>query len=396
MENLNKLALRNFQQYLQIPTVHPNVDYAKCVKFLENQAEELQLPIQVIYLKPKKPVVIITWVGVQDELPSVFLNSHMDVVPVFEEQWKYKPFGAEVHEGKIYARGSQDMKSVGIQYLEAIRRLKLNGVICSRTVHVCFVPEEEIGGEEGMKLFTKTEEFKKLNIGIALDESITSENDAMILFYGEKCLWQFDIYCEGQTGHGSLLLDNTPGEKVAYLLQKFYDFRKDQEKNLRENHNSLGDVTTINCTKISGGVQDNVIPNKMLLTFDCRISTKSITLKDFECMINSWIKEAGPHCSISYHAKESGTPNTELNDSNIFWTAFKKATDKMKIEIKTELNCATSDSRYLREMGIPSFGFSPINNTKKLLHSHNEYLGVDTFLKGIEIYCEIIKEIANA
>ncbi|XP_044753472.1 aminoacylase-1-like [Coccinella septempunctata] len=237
MEDLNDLALRNFKQYLQIPSVHPDVDYTKCVEFLKGQGQDIGLQLEVVYVKPNKPVVILTWLGERNDLPSVLLNSHMDVVPVFEEQWKYKPFNAEVHKGKIYARGSQDMKCVGVQYLEAIRRLKLEGIVCSRTVHVCFVPDEEVGGEEGMKLFIQTEDFKNLNVGVALDESLASENEEMILFYGEKCCWQFDLYCSGSTGHGSLLLDNTPGEKAAFLLQKFYDFRE-QQRTLLENHDN--------------------------------------------------------------------------------------------------------------------------------------------------------------
>lgn len=43
-------------------------------------------------------------------------------------------------QGNIYGRGAQDMKSVSIQYLEAIRRLKRDGVVLKRTVHVSFLP----------------------------------------------------------------------------------------------------------------------------------------------------------------------------------------------------------------------------------------------------------------
>lgn len=60
---------------------------------------------------------------------------------VLKEKWTHKPFSAYVDEkGNIFARGSQDMKSVGIQYLEAIRRLKLQGVSLRRTIHISFVP----------------------------------------------------------------------------------------------------------------------------------------------------------------------------------------------------------------------------------------------------------------
>lgn len=87
------------------------------------------------------PIVVITWQGTQPDLPSVVLNSHMDVVPVFADKWKHDPFGAEMDaEGRIFARGSQDMKCVGMQYLAAIRALKKSGATMKRTIHASFVP----------------------------------------------------------------------------------------------------------------------------------------------------------------------------------------------------------------------------------------------------------------
>ena len=78
-----------------------------------------------------------TWEGEDPSLPSLLLNSHTDVVPVFPESWKHDPFAAVKEEnGDIYARGTQDMKSVGIQHIEAIKRLKASGVRLKRTVHL--------------------------------------------------------------------------------------------------------------------------------------------------------------------------------------------------------------------------------------------------------------------
>jgi aminoacylase len=44
------------------------------------------------------------------------------------------------------------------------------GVVFKRTIHLTFVPDEEIGGHDGMALFCTTQEFKDLNAGFALDE----------------------------------------------------------------------------------------------------------------------------------------------------------------------------------------------------------------------------------
>lgn len=163
-----------------------------CVEFLKKQAKSLNLPVSVYYPSDEKnPVVVITWEGSEPELPTIMLNSHMDVVPVFLEHWTYKPFGAEIDDkGKIYARGAQDTKQLGTQHLATIRALKKNGINqLKRTIHVTFVPNEEVGGALGMGSFVKSEAFKKLNVGFALDEACASDTDEIFLFNAERTLY---------------------------------------------------------------------------------------------------------------------------------------------------------------------------------------------------------------
>lgn len=62
----------------------------ECVKFLEKQAESLGLPVTVHSPVPGKPVVIITWTGLEPDQQSILLNSHMDVVPVYAVSKKKK------------------------------------------------------------------------------------------------------------------------------------------------------------------------------------------------------------------------------------------------------------------------------------------------------------------
>lgn len=160
-----------------------------CVTFLLKQAKSLELSAEVCYPAKKEcPVVVMTWKGVQPELPSILLNSHMDVVPVDAARWTHPPFAAEIDEtGKIFARGTQDMKCSGMQYLAAIRVLKREGIQLQRTIHVTFVPDEEIGSEMGMKAFVQTDQFKKLNVGFELDESAAFPfGNSMFVFYAER------------------------------------------------------------------------------------------------------------------------------------------------------------------------------------------------------------------
>lgn len=160
-----------------------------CVEFLRKQAQSLDLPIEVCYPANKKcPVVVITWKGLQPNLPSILLNSHMDVVPVDSSRWTHPPFAAEIDaDGKIFARGAQDMKCCGTQYLGAIRAMKRESIRLQRTIHVSFVPDEEIGGEFGMKAFVQSDTFKKLNVGFEMDESAAFRfGNSMFVFHAER------------------------------------------------------------------------------------------------------------------------------------------------------------------------------------------------------------------
>lgn len=162
------------------------------MEFLKRQAASLDLPVDVVYpVNEANPVVIIKWEGTEPELPAIFLNSHMDVVPVFPEKWTHDPFSADIDDdGKIFARGSQDTKEVGTQYLGAIRVLKAQGFKPKRTVYVSFVPDEEVGGYFGMREFSKGDYFKKMNIGFGLDEGSSSLDDGYYVYYAERTPWR--------------------------------------------------------------------------------------------------------------------------------------------------------------------------------------------------------------
>lgn len=93
------------------------------------------------------------------------------------------------------------------------------------------------------------------------------------------------FHCRGPTGHGSLLHKNTCGEKVAFVLNKFLAFRETQVQRLETDPTlSIGDVTTINLTMIEGGVQMNVVPPLMNVSFDVRLAI-DVSHDNFEKMV---------------------------------------------------------------------------------------------------------------
>ena len=83
-----------FRAYLKIDTVHPVPDYMPPVEFILSQAKEIGLESQKLEYVKGKPVVLLTWKGKDSSLPSILLNSHVDVVPAEKEKWVHDPFAA--------------------------------------------------------------------------------------------------------------------------------------------------------------------------------------------------------------------------------------------------------------------------------------------------------------
>ncbi|XP_019854695.1 PREDICTED: aminoacylase-1A-like [Amphimedon queenslandica] len=391
-------AVSRFREYLRIKTVQPNPDYAPAIKFLKGQAYEIGLSYQCIQVAPERNVVIMSWEGTDTALPSLMLNSHMDVVPVFPEKWSCDPFEAVKREnGDIMARGAQDMKCVGIQYLEAIRLLKASGFQPLRTIHLTYVPDEEIGGLKGMQPFLKMETFKMLNVGFALDEGLANPTEAFTVFYAERTILWLKVTCFGCPGHASRFVEETAAEKLIKVMNKFMDFRKNEEKRLKEDSSlKLGHVNTINITVLSGGVQPNVIPSEVSTVIDLRV-TPLQDMKEFKDMIHAWLKDAaGDDFEIEWLHKDDHAHPTSIDESkNPWWKKFKNTCDTLGMKLETEIFPAGTDSRYLRQLGLPVLGFSPMNHTPVLLHDNDEFLNERIFLRGIDIYKNLITNLSN-
>ena len=386
-----------FRDYIRIETVQPKPDYDSAVRFLVEQAKLMEVEHKIHECVPGKPILILSWPGTDPSLSSLMLNSHMDVVPVFPQHWTYPPFSAHKDEhGNIYGRGTQDMKSVGIQHLEAVKRLKSQGKMLKRTVHITFVPEEEVGGIEGMKLFVETELFKSLNVGYVLDEGLASEDDIIPVYYGERSKFWIRVKCPGSPGHGSRFLENTAGAKAWSVISSLLQFRGEQQQRLESGEDglTLGDVTTVNLTGMSGGVQVNVVPDMFTLTFDIRISPTQ-DIDQFESMLRGWLGEAGEDVSMEFIVPFIPQTLTSIDSDDPWYSALNSAFNKHKLKVKPQIFPIGTDSKYLRPLGIPSIGFSPMPNTPILLHDHNEYINEEVFLKGIDVFVDIIESLAN-
>ncbi|CAN0926992.1 Acy1 [Linum grandiflorum] len=405
-------TISRFQQYLQINTAQPTPNYYEAVDFLTAQADSLSLQTRSLEFVPGKPLLLIHWPGSDSSLPSILLYSHTDVVPSEPDKWDHPPFSAHLDShGRIFARGSQDMKCVGMQYLEAVRRLKASGYQPLRSVYLAFAPDEEIGGHDGAELFAQSDAFRSLNVGIVLDEGLASPADNYRVFYAERSPWWLVIKATGAPGHGAKLYDNSAMENLFKSIEAVRRFRASQFDLVKAGLKGEGEVISVNMVFLKAGTPSptgfvmNLQPSEAEAGFDIRIPPTADAESLERRIAEEWapasrnmtfqlgqFKQKTPLCD------NAGKPKmTKTGTSNPWWILFEEAVGKANGNLaKPEIFPAATDSRYFRERGLPAIGFSPMSNTPILLHDHNEFLSQDEYLKGIEVYESIIKTFASS
>lgn len=426
-------AIGLFQEFLRFDTVSAtspfNGGYKKCAAFLQAQLESIPVLQDVHLLKEApdhSPVVIAHWPGKDLSLPVLLLNSHYDVVPADLSKWTVPPFDAIRKGGKIYGRGTQDMKCVCMQYMEAIRKISTMHPDWrpERSIYLTFVPDEEIGGA-GMAAFLDSDLYKKElpGIALALDEGLASTTHVFDVFYGERLPWWVEVEATGPTGHGSRFIDNTAVEQIVELSNKALAFRTGQRNLLEMNHHencthavvaakkkTLGDVTSLNITTLQAGMAVgntfafNVVPDSAKCTLDIRISPH-MEPQEMKNILDTWCRECSKApekgSKVSWkpvgdynNAMAHATTNTDRT-VNPWYAAFCDALQNMGCEIAPQVFPAATDSRFIRALGIRALGFSPMRNTEILLHEHDEYILESNFVEGIGVFVNLIQALGS-
>ena len=353
--------------------------------------------------------------------PVLLLNAHYDVVPAALEQdgggWTIPPFQGIRKDGYIYGRGTQDMKCVCMQYIQALHKI-VGQQPPERSIVVTFVPDEEVGGG-GMAAFLESNFYRSLpGIALALDEGLANPGNAFSVFYGERLPWWVDVEATGPTGHGSRFIEHTAVEQLLALTQKALEFRQGQrdQLNMSDHENCthavarklLGDVTSLNITRLQAGVSSNgehvynCVPPKAACSLDIRISPH-VEPATIGAMLDDWCRECSanpPHAQLTWkyagHGNDMKKHATTSTDAKVnpWYKVFADALEGHVLE--PAVFPAATDSRFLRALGIRALGFSPMKNTEILLHENDECIPEQVYLDGVEVYVKLIQTLAWA
>lgn len=121
--------------------------------------------------------------GSGDEVLGIL--GHLDVVPSKAEEWIYPPYAGEIHDGKLFGRGTMDDKGPMIACLFAVKALKESGFVPSKTVRLIFGCDEESGMQCVEHYFGK---MPFPNVSFSPDGDFPVINR-------EKGIYQFDVVC---------------------------------------------------------------------------------------------------------------------------------------------------------------------------------------------------------
>lgn len=199
-----------------------------------------------------------------DNVAGILLSGHTDVVPVEGQAWTGDPFEAQVRDGRVYGRGTADMKgfvACAINAMIDASRRKL-----ARPLQLALSYDEEIGCVGVRRLIAALE--KSL---IPPMLCIVGEPTMMQIGTGHKGKAAYRAICRGQEGH-SALAPQFPN--AIHAASDFIQAMRQTQQALAEQGIRDPDYdipySTIHVGKIAGGKALNIVPNACTMDFEIR------------------------------------------------------------------------------------------------------------------------------
>ena len=196
--------------------------------------------------------------------PTIALNAHGDVVPP-GEGWTKPPYEGVIEQGRMYARGVAVSKSDIATYtyaLAALRALVSQGVTRNGCVELHFTYDEEVGGLAGPGYLLQNHLTQP-------DCAIAASFSYAVVTAHNGCL-QLEITIHGKSGHGAMPETGRDAFRAgAALLHAIYA-EADALKATKSRVAGIDHPTMI-VGLMSGGINTNVVPDRLTLRLDRRM-----------------------------------------------------------------------------------------------------------------------------
>jgi acetylornithine deacetylase len=200
--------------------------------------------------------------------PGLVLSGHSDVVPVDGQQWDTDPFRAVERDGKLFARGSADMKGfIGIILAQAPKFVKaLNDGRLDAPLHYSLSYDEEVGCIGVRGLIRDLEENHIRPAGC-----VVGEPTSMQPIIAHKSTNKFRCAVHGREAHSSYVTHGVNAIEYAARLVVFV--RQIADRLAQAETRDYGftvPYSTLSTGMIRGGIAFNVVPKDCVFHFDMR------------------------------------------------------------------------------------------------------------------------------
>ena len=245
------------QELVRNKTVNPPGDERPAAEYVAASLKQAGAEVELIGHSPTRASVLAR-VRSSRQLPALLYNAHLDTVPVGAERWIYEPFSAAIADGRIWGRGTADMKSGLAALIVAMRTLLKARVPLRGDLILAATAGEESDSLGATALATRPD----LGPAQALVIPEPSYND---IYVAEKGAFWLELTTQGKTAHGSMpdLGRNAVMMMVALIgeLEKMaFPYQE---------HPMLGGFSR-SINTIAGGVKTNVVPDLCVATVDMR------------------------------------------------------------------------------------------------------------------------------
>lgn len=300
---------------------------------------------------------------------------HIDVVPP-GDGWDSEPFVPVLKDGKVYARGTQDMKSGVCAFLKACKET----TSFSGTLSVLLTSDEEGDAKHGTIEVLKYLEKKNFLPDYCVVAEPTSEKvfgDAIKI--GRRGSINGTLLLQGVQGHAAYPeKSKNPINLIAPLLDKIAGHYFDNgDKDFAPSQLVITDIR-------AGMEVTNVTPGSLQLMFNVRNSTKT-TKED----VQHYIEKVFDGLDFTLTLYQGAYPFVTSSDSKIVTHLCSAIENITTLTPKLSTAGGTSDARFISKFGVKTVEFGVINDT---IHAPNERCGMQEVEKLEEVFKRLIKD----
>ncbi|MEK4299182.1 ArgE/DapE family deacylase [Oceanobacillus sp. FSL W8-0428] len=313
--------------------------------------------------------------------PVIGVSGHMDVVsPGDENEWTSDPFTLIERDGKLYGRGTDDMKAGLVNLVLVMIELKENNKLKNGTVRFMATTGEEVGGAGSKKLYEE---------GYMDDVNYlwVAEPSHDTIIYSHKGSLNLHITSIGEAAHSSMPEQgyNAINPLMKYLLELDEKLNGDDRKN-----EVLGKLV-MSTTIFNAGNQVNSVPDKAA----AELNVRTIPEFDNDEVIDLFNKTADKFNKEGAHIDVEVT----MSLPSVFSSKHSKMVNLAKeigkkhlgLEISVKGSPGVTDASNLlrgKDDNFPFMMFGP--GETKMAHKTDEYVYKDYYFAFFDIYKELI------